>query len=70
MNFFRRLTADTPAGLLAEHATTSHTAEAATAPADIPVPTYQGLFATLAVLAEHPGVLTANTPGLPTPANH
>lgn len=70
MNLFRRLTADTPGELLAAQvATTSQVAEDATNPAGwVPAPEYPDIWAAFATLADNPGVLTADTPGLPAPA--
>lgn len=69
MKLFRQLVADVPGELLAAQAAASrHAAEPSTAAWAEPPLTYDGIFTTLAVLAENPGVLTADTPGLPAPA--
>lgn len=70
MNLFRRLTADMPGELLvAQVATTSRQPEPATAPDPwIPGDLYHELFTILAALADNPGVLSPDTPGLPAPA--
>lgn len=69
MKILRQLVADVPGELLAAQvAVTAQTAEASTAAWTETQSTYDGIFTTLAVLADNPGVLTADTPGLPTPA--
>jgi hypothetical protein len=66
---FRILTADVPGELLAAQVAASRrAAEPSSTPWIETQSTYDGIFTTLAVLAENPGVLTADTPGLPAPA--
>lgn len=71
MKFFRTLTAEVPGELLAAQvAATSHHTEPTTGPDSwVPLPECPEIWAALATLADHPGVLTPDTPGLPAPAN-
>lgn len=72
MNFFRRLTAEVPGELLAAQVAassrTAETADAAVLAPAMPSADYNTIFTALAVLADNPGVLGPDTPGLPTPA--
>jgi hypothetical protein len=74
VNFFRRLQAPPNPLLQAYTVATGRAVQDAVgdSPADdgwIPVDTdhWQPIFTTLAFLDDNPGVLTANTPGLPAP---
>lgn len=71
MNFFRRLDATFSGELLAAQAATTSRATEATADPDawVPAPEHPEIWAVFATLADNPGVLSPDTPGLPLPAD-